>query len=526
MRDARSRRGLAALMLAASFAAAAEPDAAKDAGRWAGDNLILISLGNVGANRMGAYGYPRKTTPKLDAWAKDALVFEEAFTPASWTLPVGVSLFSSLYPYTHGVWMRAEHNSLDARTRTLPEILRDAGYATAAFTGGLDYDPRFSHLRGFQTTVPTPHFTHFTTVIPEAQKWLKDHSDRKFFLFLHGYDTHCPFLADPPYSGAFTADSRPSPGIDFSHCIRGFSNSKDYTAFYAGGCVGMDDKGNCTDEQRKAPVELKQNDIDYLSGRFDDAMLEEDALVGGFLDSLDPRLLAKTVVVVVGDHGEMFAKHGRFGRAGTRRGTHYDDVLHVPLFIRLPGERGRRVGGLAQTIDVMPTVLRALGLPVPDGAQGRDLDPLIRGGAEVNAYVYSGMGYNLWSDEKTYDQRALPISVTESIRDARWKLLHERFYVPKRGGAAALDPDETAVKLVVDPNGLPYSETFELYDVSKDPEELKDLAKDDPAVVSDLWSRLQAWSAGAFKAARASPSTTQPIPPSVLQKARERGYWQ
>ncbi|NNN05266.1 MAG: sulfatase-like hydrolase/transferase [Elusimicrobia bacterium] len=519
--------GLVVAMFLSSFGRAAENNSLSAASRWSGDNLILISLGNVGANRMSLYGYPRKTTPKLDAWAKEALVFDEAFTPASWTLPVGVSLFTSLYPYTHGVWMRMTHNSLDPRTPTLPEILRDNGYATAAFTGGLDYDPRFSHMRGFQTAARNPHFTHFSITLPQARRWLVDNKDKKFFLFLHGYDTHCPFAADPPYSGTFSAAAPHAADIDFTHCIRGFSNSKDYTAYYAGGCVGMDDKGNCTDQQRKTPVTLKQDDVEYLSRRYDDTLLEEDALVGDFLDSLDPRLLAKTIIVVVADHGEMFAKHGRFGRAGTRRGTHYDDVLHVPFIIRLPGVAGKRIHGLVQSIDVMPTVLKMLGLPVPSDVQGRDLAPLIRDGSAVNHYVYSGMGYNLWSDGRTYDQRALPISVTESIRDEHWKLLHERFYFPAQAGKqAAFDPDTDAAKLATDPSGLKFSETFELYDVAADPEELKNLAAQRPAVVADLWSRLQAWSAAAFRAGKAAPAATKPVPESIIRKARERGYWQ
>src|SRR5437016_2069819 len=84
-------------------------------------NVIMISLGNVGASRMSLYGYSRKTTPRLDAWAHNALIFESAITAASWTLPVGTSLFTSMYPYTHGIWTRNTHNSLDPKIKTLAE---------------------------------------------------------------------------------------------------------------------------------------------------------------------------------------------------------------------------------------------------------------------------------------------------------------------------------------------------------------------------------------------------------------------
>ncbi|MCR4287815.1 MAG: sulfatase-like hydrolase/transferase, partial [Deltaproteobacteria bacterium] len=89
-----------------------------------GCNLIMISLSNVSAERMSLYGYSRPTTPKLDEWAKDALVFEDSFTQSSWTLPVGTTLFTSLYPYAHKVMNRFHENILDPKIRTLPEILR------------------------------------------------------------------------------------------------------------------------------------------------------------------------------------------------------------------------------------------------------------------------------------------------------------------------------------------------------------------------------------------------------------------
>jgi arylsulfatase A-like enzyme len=520
-----SRAVLAAsAVLALALAAEAAPARADDAAAaWRGDSVILISLGNVGAARSSLYGYPRKTTPRLDAWAKSALVFDDAFTPASWTLPVGVSLFSSLYPYTHGVNMRWTHNSLSTRTVTLPELLRDAGYATAAFTGGLDYNPAFSHLRGFQTAPENPNFTRFSTTLPQAEAWLKDHADGKFFLFVHGYDAHCPFASDPPYAGSFSRGIEHSAGIDFEHCLRGFRGSDGYVAQQRS-CANAEHPGDCSDARGRESIRLTPRDIDYLGARYDDSLLEEDALVGGFLESLDPKLLARTLVVVVADHGEMFAKHGRFGRAGTLRGTHYDDVLRVPLLMKLPGVPGRRIDGLAQTIDVMPTLLAALGLPAPAGVQGRDLGPLISRGVPVNDAVYSGMGYNLLPDERNDIARSMPVSVTESIRDARWKLIHERSVPPPPPGSAAAH--DAGLAALMAEGAAKSSDTYELYDVAADPEELKDLAPRRPDLVESLGRRLKAWGDAARAAGGAAPAGSVPVSHTLIDAARKRGYWQ
>jgi len=96
-------------------------------------NLIMISLSNVSAEHMSLYGYERLTTPNLDEWAKDAVVFENAFTQTSWTLPAATSLFTSLYPYSHKIMNRFTDNFLDENIQTLPELLSAQGYKTAAF---------------------------------------------------------------------------------------------------------------------------------------------------------------------------------------------------------------------------------------------------------------------------------------------------------------------------------------------------------------------------------------------------------
>ncbi len=490
--------GLAILCLAVALPAVAQTPAPN----CPDCNLILISLSNVGADRMSLYGYRRKTTPHLDRWAEESLVFENAFTPASWTLPVGVSLFTSLQPYVHQVLARDLRNALSPDLKTLPEILRDHGYRTAAFTGGLDYFAGFSHMRGFQDTVDNEDFSEFKTTIPQAKAWLAKNSSRKFMLFLHGYDAHCPYYPAPEYQGLFTDPKAKSPLADPRACIRSFASpepgQKFGPVFKAAACGGL--RIHCSTGPE---VSLTSRDVDYLSDMYDEKLVEVDALVGGFLESLDAKLLEKTVVVVFSDHGEMFAKHGRFGRAANMRGTLYDDVTHVPLLMRFPQGPRRRAGGLAQLIDVMPTVLQVLGLEMPRNRQGAALLPALLSGAGPNRYVYAGASYG---PQDTYYRYG---SENDMIRDEHWKLIWEMSFPFTLGDRPVRGPSR---------------QTVELYDLQHDPQELHDVAKAQPDVAKELLDKLRAWR-DAIRHFPGPAPATQTIPRKILDQARERGYW-
>lgn len=476
-------------------------------GKYQGHNLLFVSITNIGAGRMGLYGYRRQTTPNIDRWAQGALVFDDVFTHASWTLPVGVSLFTSRYPYSHGIFTRSFKNSLPGAVLTLPELLREKGYRTAAFTGGLDYDPGFSHMRGFETAPRNPSYSGFRVTVPQAQAWLKKNASERFLLFVHGYDAHCPYRPSEPFQGTFHRKPGFKPGINPDLCVRGLRmEGADYEAEYSGGCPPFMRKNKCPEEMGKR-FRMTQDDVDFLSDSYDEKLLEADALVGGFLRSLPRAVKDKTIIVVYAEHGEMFAKHGRFGRAGTRRGTGYDDVLHVPLIVKFPGAPARRVPGLAGIVDLMPTLLEALALPAPEGMQGRSLTPLIEDGKPVNEYVYSGAPYNiqgLW--DKAYDYW----SRSETIRGLRWKLIYEDA-VPLAEAGKGERADGA-------------KESVELYDVAADPEERHDLSRVRPQTAAELRGRLRDW--GRQVSSQADVPSTRKIPEEILRQARQRGYWQ
>lgn len=475
-------------------------------------NVILIAINNVGAEHMSLYEYQRKTTPYIDTWSKAALVFEQAYAPTSWTLPVITSVFTGLYPYTHKVMDRWHGNILDSSIVTLPTLLRKQGYSTAAFTGALDNKKIFGHMHGFETIDDNPNFTGFEVTIPQAEQWLKEHGTGKFFLFIHGYNAHAPFIPPEPFRGVFSSKSRST--IDPNIILRGYrsqsQNGEDvYIAQYVIGEHTYVDATPDKQELMKKKFTLNQIDIDFMRSLYDEDVLWVDSLVGGFLKRLPAAITGKTVIVIFSEHGEMFAKHGRFGRAGAIRGTLYDDVVRVPMLIKVPGYGPKRVRGFTQLVDLMPTLCEILDISLPKEVQGKSLIPLIAGGQGVNERVYSGSIFNVGRPSPHPYFRMQTIN--ESVRDDQWKLIREISFARYANGGVIerFNKDRKAI---------------ELYDIQRDPDEQNNIALQNPQVVQMLEKDLERWKT---QCERFLPSRveTQEIPEEMTRDARKHGYW-
>lgn len=231
-----------------------------------------------------------------------------------------------------------------------------------------------------------------------------------------------------------------------------------------------------------------------------------DSMIGEFLNSLNKKILDKTIIVIFSEHGEMFAKHGRFGRSGAIRGTLYDEVIHVPLIIKLPGIKGKRVKGLTQIIDIMPTLLDILDIPFSQKVQGKNLLPLINDRKTVNEYVYAGTIYNKGRPEPHpfYSVQ----SINESIRGYKWKLIRE---------VSFSDSDENLLEQAGE-------ETFELYNLKNDPDEYTNLVDKYPKITKDLKEKLNKWVKHSQEFTSIYP-TSQKFPEDLLRDARKHGYW-
>jgi arylsulfatase A-like enzyme len=297
-------------------------------------NLILVSLDTLRAKSVGAYGSRRDTTPKLDErMAKAGALVRQAVAPVPLTPPSHMTMLTGLEPCVHGVVDRDK--ILAPEHATLAEILRGAGYDTAAVTEDAYVVAGAGFARGFDAYFEersdeesAPGFAAQT--FATAERWLLDRPTQPFFLFIHTYQVHAPY--SPP---------------------------RGYRSFFS-------------------EVLLKKPDLDDLLRDYEREVRYTDDLFAGFLDFLEANGLAeRTVVVVTSDHGETFDEfivggHG-FGLK--------DSELLVPLLIRAPGvvPAGTVVEPQVGLVDLTPTLLDLLGVPAAVDMQGRSFAPLLRG---------------------------------------------------------------------------------------------------------------------------------------------------
>ncbi len=437
-------------------------------------NVVFISLTNTRADHLGTYGYKRNTSPNIDALAKESLVFENAFGHASWTLPVVMSLMSSRYPFTHGLMNRKEFEPLPAERPTLIDVLNENGYLTAGFVGDRDYAGKFGHtnrLKHLHDHVNDNQIEDWKTYgvlensIPQALEWLKKHHKERFFLLIQGYDTHCPF-GSPRANRMFDPDYKSE--IDFTRCYWTFRRTRPLEITNAAGkkekVFLMKTKAELGDDYE---VMFNQRDIDHMVALYDGEIFNADVQIGTVLKTLkDLGLEKNTIVIFYADHGDMFGKHGRFMRGGPLRGTFYDDVLRIPLIIRHPEVKPKRINGLVQVLDLAPTILDLLGLPTPKAFRGKTLRPLIEKDEPVNERVFAGSAFTPKKKNAFFRHD----SIITSVRDEEWKLIYEKLFY------------SDAVK-----------DYYELFHVRTDPEELIDVSKEHPKELETLRRQIMEW---------------------------------
>jgi len=319
-------------------------------------NVVLISLDTCRRDRLSVYGTGR--TPHLDAFAETAVRFEDCISQSGLTAPSHLSMLTGQYVHRHGLEANGERR---VPPHTIASVLRDRGWRTAAFTGHGFFREEYGLGTGFDTfeswigPAPTdyPFWRDVKDVVPSALHWLDENGYRPFFLVVHGYDPHQPY--DPP---------------------------EPWRDEFAGWYRGSLDTRKMRSPQYKKRIRhgrFSEDDFHYISDLYDAEVAHADAVLGGFLDELDRRgLLDTSIVVFTSDHGEALGENGHVGH-----GALLEPVVKVPLLIRFPDGRYAGVKGApVMTIDIVPTLLSALGVPAPEGIQGEDLLPWIRGDSE------------------------------------------------------------------------------------------------------------------------------------------------
>jgi arylsulfatase A-like enzyme/cytochrome c-type biogenesis protein CcmH/NrfG len=404
-------------------------------------NVVLITIDTLRADHVGCYGYKQIKTPNIDGLAADGMRFESAFAVVPVTLPSHSSMLTGTYPMLSGMH-DFSGNKLSPLQPTLASVLKQAGYQTGAVIGAAVLDSRFGLNQGFDF-----YYDHFdfsrldeanldemerpgNVVADVALDWVAKNSQKKFFLWMHLYDPHFPYHPPEPYSR------------------------------------------------------------EYAAQPYDGEIAFADEQVGRLLRFLKEKgIYQNTVIVLCGDHGESLGEHGE----KTHGFFIYNATMHVPLIIRLPENRlpenavARTVADPVSLVDLMPTVLGAVGLETPSQLQGRSLLPEIR------------------ADR------------TDRERSNRDRVLYGETFMPRiHFNWSELRGSENTKYHFID------APRPELYDLSKDPGEVHNLFTEKKAVAEEMRAKLVSlirdYSAGKEMAEKTG------LDPALMERLKALGY--
>ncbi|MCX5633303.1 MAG: sulfatase-like hydrolase/transferase [Phycisphaerae bacterium] len=378
-------------------------------------HIVLISIDTCRADHLGCYNREQKTTPNIDAIAREGILFEQAFSPVPLTLPAHCSMLTGLNPLSHQVHDNYD-SQLGAANTTLAEILRNNGFKTCAVIGSYVLDAKFGLNQGFDTYIDSYNkledkldngriAVETTTLACRFLNGLR--TDEKFFLFVHYYDPHFPYLPPEPYDSKY-ADN-----------------------LYAG-------------------------EVAYV-----------DSCLGQIIQKLkDLNLYESTLLIITADHGEMLGEHGE-----DEHGYFiYNSAVKIPLIVKFPhNPRGKRINHPVSLVDLVPTICELLKIDTTAQTDGISLLPLLNGKnlTEANARVI-------------YMESFLPVQYECSpllgILIGNWKYIS----APR----------------------------VELYDISRDPYEINNLAKTRTGLIQSMQEELDSVVSGSGNSYKRQQNTS------------------
>lgn len=438
--------------------------------------ILVILIDALRADHVGLFGSKLGLTPFMDSLGKSAAVFESATAPATWTRASVASLFTSCFPGS--IQVQDRNDALPADLLTLAEVLNTyGGYRCIAISSNGNAGPMMAFDQGFDTfeipkekrgypkekgLVPAEIVNKYA--LKYISKWIRRGKKYPLFIFLHYVEPHAPYMKHPGLL------KKPEPKGRFDGS-RGDLSKMNQTPIE-----------ELTDEDMARIKYLYAGEVRYVDNRIGELFAR--------IMKYDPELLDKTLIVITADHGEGLWNHG------WRPHGHlpYEDQIHIPLLIRLPGMGqgdGMRISQPVSLIDVAPTLISVCRIPKPRQFQGFDLSPLIAGerrGEEMD-YIYSEVKL----EDLDY----------ESIRFGDFKVIRNR------SGHAH---DHKA---------------YQMYDLSSDPTEQENLVKGGkmPDWGARLINALQAWSEAVKEGAVASsPIDYDKLDQETLDQLRTLGY--
>jgi len=404
-------------------------------------NILLIAIDTLSARHMGCYGYQRDTSPFLDQVAEENALFESLYCQAIPTQPSFTSLYTGQYAITHGIVAHGTTGRLDKKAPFLATLLQQHGYTTCAVDNLYSHQEWFA--RGYEFYITPWHKGRYAQATPwevynaRAVPWLKQHKSEHFFMFVHYWDPHTPYVPPEGYRGLFYEGNPTDPS---NHSLDGLCKHP----------LGEPFK-QWFDQHLMPGI----TDAEYIKAMYDSEIRYVDEGVRRLLETLDELEIAdNTLIIIFSDHGEMMYKHGiYFDHHGL-----YDEDIHVPLIVRWPGvtETGTRIPHLVQHIDIAPTILEIADIAVPQEMEGSSLVPYLTGGCDAPLYPY--------------------LVSLECTRQMKWALRGDGYkYILAR--------EE-------DYRGGPMRE---LYDLKKDPHEMNNIADQQPEQARELEAILEGW---------------------------------
>lgn len=414
-------------------------------------NVVIFLIDTLRADRLGAYGYGKPTSPHIDELARTSVVFENAYAPAPWTLPSVVSLFTSTFPCEHGVLADGQRARTDHAT--LAQRLKTRGYTTASFHAN-PYAGKASGMdAGFDRADLVPVVDG-----PLVDEWLDTLDEEPFFLYIHNLEPHDPYRAPRRLIDRFGR-------VPEETCVEIGGRLLSYRKltrvdFAAGHALGTTDN---TQDQITAMDRIAEYAAE-LNTLYDAAVRDADEKVGRVIAVLKRRnQWENTLFLLLSDHGEEFGDHGRWQHDQSV----YEELVRVPLIVHRPGpqEGPTRVAGVASLVDVMPTILDLV------GAEDACADCA---GTSLRGH---------WTVESDRGGPRL------AIPTMRWNT--KKYFRPHKETRGDLNVVVRLGEWKAIFNAEP--RTLELYDLGEDAGERRDLAADHPALVEMMQLEAREW---------------------------------
>jgi arylsulfatase A-like enzyme len=374
--------------------------------------IILLSIDTLRADHLSCYGYGLETSPAIDKFAGESVLFENAISPSPVTTPSHVSMFTATTPPVHGRANISEthgyYEPLPSKIVSASEVLKANGYITLGLHGGGNVEGLCGLKRGFDFYAHVP-FESLNSRLAEVIRSYRA-SSRPFFIFLHHYVCHDPYTKGPKelrlrFAGGHEEES--------TSIIDEIESLKDH---------GQRRKRFWRHFDLKIPVERE-----LVTALYDGGVCYSDALFAETVDVLKKEgLYEDALIIVLSDHGEEFYEH-----RGKLHWRLFIETLHVPLLVKFPNQKfgGRRVSGDVRTSDLFPTVFEYLGIkPLPLSFQGQSFLPLVLNKGTYDPLI---MSFSPWGNRVRFHGEGI-VFVNEPVnRDSEPYWIFDRKNDPR-----------------------------------------------------------------------------------------------